>query len=70
MVDRREHGIEHGKLGDGGDHGLLDEGHLLRIQSGGDVVHAHVVDGLVDHLRMGEMGRQRLDVGDEDELLV
>ena len=70
MVDSREHGVEDRQLGDRRDHRLLDEGHLLRVESGGDVVHAHVVDGVVDHLGVREVGRQGLDVGDEDELLI
>ena len=70
VVDRREHGVEDRQLGDRRDHRLLDEGHLLGVESGGDVVHAYVVDGVVDHLGVREVGRQGLDVGDEDELLI
>ena len=66
-VDRHQHGVQHGQLGDGADLGLLHQGDALGVQADGQVVDSHLVDGLADPIGLRKVGGQGLNVRQEDE---
>ena len=70
LLNRNEVRVDDRKFGDLRDHRLDKQRGLGRVHAAGEVVHRHIQHVLVQPLRVVEVGRQHLDVGEDDERVV